>query len=63
MHQDNLKDVKLFGLCHGFKVCTGACYPGSYIGGEDSKHEWSKERTETWERNICTIRKTVRKYP
>ena len=53
----------MFGSRHGFKVCTGARYPGGYIGDKKSKHDWLKKRTETWERNIGTIRKTVGKHP
>ena len=32
VHPDNTDFVKLFGLHHGFNVCTGACYTGKFIG-------------------------------
>ena len=48
---------------HGFKVCTGARYLGSYIGDDDSKHDWLRKRTLTWEKNINTISETIGKYP
>ena len=63
MHQDNLKSGKLFGLRHGFKVCTGARYIGGFIGDNEFKSDWLEERTEKLERNITKIRKTVVKYP
>ena len=53
---------KLFGLSHGFKVCTGARCLGSSIGDNNYKREWLKYRTETWEQNICAISKTAGKY-
>ena len=42
---ENLEAGKLFGAHHGFRVCTGARYLGGYIGGNESKHDWSRERT------------------
>ena len=63
MHLENIEVGKMFGLGHGFKVCLGACYLGVYIGDNKSKLEWLKDCTETWERNILTIRKTAGKYP
>ena len=62
VHPKNLKAGNMFGLCHYFKVCMGARYLGSYIRDDESKRDWLKERTETWERNICMIRKTAGKY-
>ena len=53
----------MFGRRHVFKVCTGARYLGGYIGDEKSKRDWLRDRTLTWEKNINTIIKTVRKYP
>ena len=40
----------------------GARYLGSYIGDDESKHEFLKDRAETWERIIFTIRETAGKY-
>ena len=60
---NNLEAGKVFGACHGFKVCTGARYPGSYIGADESKRDLLRERMMTWENNISTIRKTAGKYP
>ena len=53
----------MFGRHHGFKVCTGALYLGSYIGEDKSKRDFLKENMATWERNITTISKTSGKYP
>ena len=44
-------------------MCTGVRYPGSFIGDDNSKREWLKECTDTWERNITNIRKTTGEYP
>ena len=63
MHPDNLKAVKRFGLCHGFKVCTGARYLSGFIGDDESKRDCLKVCTNTWERNITKISKTTGKYP
>ena len=63
VHLDNLEAGKLFGARHGFKVCTGARYMGGYIGDDNSKCDWLRDRTRTWEKNISTIRKTAGKYP
>ena len=62
MHTDKIKTGKLFGFHHRFKVCTGARYLGSYIRYDRTKHNSLKKRTEVWDRNIFTIRKTVGKY-
>ena len=53
----------MFGSHHGFRVCTGANYLGGYIGDNESKHNWQRERTLKWEEEISTTRKTVEKYP
>ena len=45
VHPENLKDGKEFGPRHGFKVCTGARYLGGYIGDNESKSDWLRERT------------------
>ena len=63
MHTDKIKTGKLFGFHHRFKVCTGARYLGSYIRYDRTKHNSLKKRTEVWDHNIFTIRKTVGKYP
>ena len=34
---ENIEAGKVFGSCHGFKVCTGTCYLGGYIRGVESK--------------------------
>ena len=41
----------------------GAIYFGGYIRDDESKYEWLKERVDTWDQKICTIRKTAGKYP
>ena len=63
VHPNNIKAGKLFGRCHGFKVCTGACYLSVYIGDEKSKGSWLKTRKEKWERDIWSLSKTAEKYP
>ena len=40
-----------------------ACCIGGYIGDDKTKGDWFKERTEKWEIDICTLRKTANKYP
>ena len=52
----------MFGQCHRFKVCTGARYIGIFVEDNESKRYWMKERTETPEQKIHTIRETVGKY-
>ena len=59
---DNIDPGKLSGARHGFRVCTGARYPGGYISDDESKRDWLGECTLTWEKNINTIRKTVGEY-
>ena len=63
VHPENLETRKYFGVCHNFKVCTGARYLCGYIGDGKSKHDLLKEYTATWEWNICMIRETVGGYP
>ena len=63
LNTDNLEARKLFGSRHEYKVCKGARYLGSYIRDDDSKRDWLKKCTETWERNIFTISKTAGKHP
>ena len=60
---ENLKAGKVFRDRHIFKVCTGAHYLGGYIGYDDSKHNWLRERTLTWDKNINTISKIAGKCP
>ena len=62
MHPDNIKAGKLFGLFHGFKVWTGTCYLGGFIGDNYSKRDCMIDRKLKWENNIRTIRKTADKY-
>ena len=59
----NLEAGKVFGACHVFKVCTDAHYFGGYIGDNESKHYWLRERTLAWDKNIRMFSKTARKYP
>ena len=63
MHLGNLNSVKMFGACHGFKVCTGMYYIGGCVEDNESKHGWLKDHTAMWERNISTVRKTGGGYP
>ena len=58
----NLEAKKVFEARPGFRVCTGARYLRGYIGDDKSKHDWLRERTLMWEKNINTISKTVGKY-
>ena len=60
---DNPETRKLFGLRHGFKVCTGARYLGGFIGDDDSKRVWLLDCTLEWGNNVHTISKTAEKYP
>ena len=59
---DNTKTRNLFGLRHGFEVCTGARYLGSFIGDGESKRDFLKDRMLKWEKNVIKIRKTAGKY-
>ena len=63
MYLENLEARKEFGARHEFKVCTSTRYLGGYIGDEESKSDWLREHTMTWEKNIGTIRETTGKYP
>ena len=45
VHPDHLKAGKVFGARHRFKVCMGACYLGDYIGDNEYKCNWLRERT------------------
>ena len=62
IYPDNIEAGKEFGAHHGFKVFTGARDLGFYIGDDESKSHWLRERTLTWEKTINTIRKTTGKY-
>ena len=53
----------MFGARHGFRVFTGACYLGGYIGDNESKRDWLRENTLTWEKNVNMISKIIGKYP
>ena len=63
MHPENIEAGKLFGTWHGFNICTCVPYLGGYIRDSNSKRDWMIEHKETWEKNSCTILKTVGKYP
>ena len=60
---DNPDSGKVFGVCHGFRVCMGVHYLGGYIGDDDSKSDWLRERTLTRKNNINTISEKAGKYP
>ena len=47
-HQNNLEEMKQFGLCHGFQVCTGLCYLCIFIRDDKSKRDWIKVFTLRW---------------
>ena len=53
----------MFRARHGCRVCTGACYLGGSIGNDESKRDWLRERTLTWEKNISRISKTAGNTP
>ena len=63
MHPENIETGKQFGLCHGFKVFTGAPYFGGLIGDDESKRDWLQDCTLKWEKNIYMISKTMGKDP
>ena len=63
MHLDNIDAGKRFGLRYGFKDCTGALYIGGFIKEGESKRDFIKVRTKTWEHNIPKIIKTMEKFP
>ena len=44
-------------------MCTGARYLGGFIGDDEYKRDWLKDRTETWEWNIHMISKNSDKCP
>ena len=54
---ENLKAGKEFGARHGFKMGKGARYIGGYIGDDESKSDWLRGCTLTWEKYISTISK------
>ena len=37
---ENLEAGKVFGACHGFRMCTGVRYLGGYIGDDEFKRNW-----------------------
>ena len=41
----------------------GELFLSGFIGDNNSKRDWLKERTQTWERKIHTISESVGKYP
>ena len=60
---DNIEAGKEFRERHGFRVCTGACYLGGYIGDNKYKHDWLRDRTLTWDNNINTISEITGNIP
>ena len=52
VHMDNIRIRKEFGARHGFKVCIGARYLGSYIRDDKTKIDWMRERMMTWEEGL-----------
>ena len=63
MNMDSIEAIKLFGSRHRYKVCTGARYLGGFIEYDNSKRDWLKKRTKTWERHIFKIHKTTGRFP
>ena len=59
---ENPEAGKVFRARHGYRVCTGTRYLGGYIGEDESKLDWLRERTLTWEKNINMISKNAGKY-
>ena len=53
----------MFGARPRFKVFTCMQYFGGYIGEDESRCNFLKKRTATWERKIFTISETAGKYP
>ena len=47
---ENLEAGKEFRARHRFKVCMGTRYLGGYIGDDESKRNWMRERTLMWEK-------------
>ena len=45
VHLNNPESGNGISLCHGFKVCAGTRYLGGYIGDDEFKRDWPKERT------------------
>ena len=62
VHPENLKAGKEFGARNGFKVCMGTRYLGGYIGDDESKSDWLRERTLKWDKKINRISATAGKY-
>ena len=62
MHLDNTEAGKVFGMRHEFKVLWARVL-GGYIGYDNSKRDFLRERTLIWEKNIGTIIKTIVKCP
>ena len=44
-------------------MCTGVRYLGGFIIDDESKCDKLKEKTDTWEQNIHTIKKIAGKHP
>ena len=59
---NNLAEGREFCLCCRFKVCIGARYLVGFIGDGESKCDWLKYHTLTWEKKIIAITKMLGKY-
>ena len=55
VRSENLEAGKVFGEQHEFRVGTGACHLGGYIGDDEYNCDWLRERTLTWDKNIKTV--------
>ena len=53
----------MFGLYHGFMVCTGERYLGTFIKDDKFKRDRLKEHMDMWENNIHRISDTTGKCP
>ena len=62
LHLKNLEAEELFGVHHGFAVCTGAHSLGKYIRDDKSKGGWLKTQKNKWDRNICAVTNTTGKF-
>ena len=60
-HLDDPETIRLFGLRHGFKVCTAARYLDGFIGDDESACYWLQDHTFKWEKEIRSIREIVDK--
>lgn len=47
----------------GFKIRTGGRYLGGYIGEEDGKREWVKEKAEEWKKGVQMLSRAAKNFP